>query len=92
MYNFYPLLAGFVALPPLQLKPLTSENISQGALDDVITRYVPTHIFVLVRWSFSHLSLKLFKSNIDFQAPIESVDRRNGSDNRNEITTEEAFK
>ena len=48
MYNFYPLLAGFVALPPLQLKPLSPENIDQGMLDEVITRYVPTHIFVLV--------------------------------------------
>ena len=49
-FNFYPLLSGFVALPPLQLR--TDENgeqqLDQSALDDLVARYVPTHIFVLV--------------------------------------------
>ena len=57
MYNLYPLLSGFVALPPIQLRPSTSIDPSDGefqspldadTLDELVARYVPTHIYVLV--------------------------------------------
>ncbi|KAK4015014.1 Trafficking protein particle complex subunit 11 [Daphnia magna] len=51
-YNLYPLLSGFVALPPLQLKTPTSTMdqvvaMDQSVLDELVSRYVPTHIYVL---------------------------------------------
>lgn len=48
MYNLYPLLSGFVALPPLQLKASNSDLLDQNILDELVSRYVPTHIYVLV--------------------------------------------
>lgn len=54
-YNLYPLLSGFVALPPLQLKTTTSAidqvaEMDQTVLDELVSRYVPTHIYVLVNF------------------------------------------
>ena len=49
MYNLYPLLSGFVALPPLQLKATSTDPLDQNVLDELVNRYVPTHIYVLVR-------------------------------------------
>lgn len=60
-YNLYPLLSGFVALPPLQLKTTTSAidqvaEMDQTVLDELVSRYVPTHIYVLVNSrKFNHV-------------------------------------
>lgn len=53
MYNLYPLLSGFVALPPIQLRPSSGtsagdQQLDATVLDDLVARYVPTHIYVLV--------------------------------------------
>lgn len=66
MYNLYPLLPGFVALPPLQLKPSATsiDPLEQNVLDELVNRYVPTHIYVLVSYQFT-LNVVHFRS-LDF--------------------------
>ena len=49
MFNLYPLLSGFVALPPVQLKQVgEAGQLDAHQLDELVSRYVPTHIYVLV--------------------------------------------
>lgn len=52
-YNLYPLLSGFVALPPLHLKCTGSKalenQLKEEILEDLVTRHLPSHIYVLVR-------------------------------------------
>lgn len=73
MYNLYPLLSGFVALPPLQLKATSTEPIDQIVLDELVSRYVPTHIYVLVWkisfWFVQLLTAILFRSLFFFLKP-----------------------
>ncbi len=52
IYNLYPLLSGYVALPPLRLtcgRAGDEPQLGQEALADLLSRHLPTHIYVLVR-------------------------------------------
>lgn len=66
MYNLYPLLAGFVALPPLQLKATVADQLDQSVLDELVSRYVPSHIFVLVNNNNVFILSTLFISNVPY--------------------------
>ena len=52
IYNLYPLLSGYVALPPLQLKcvgsKLMMDQLNQTVMGEILSHYLPTHIYVLV--------------------------------------------
>ena len=52
MYNLYPLLSGYVAMPPLQLKCVGSQSmmdqLNPAVMAEIVSRYLPTHIYVLV--------------------------------------------
>jgi len=51
MYNLYPLLSGYVAMPPLQLKCVGSQSmmdqLNPAVMAEIVSRYLPTHIYVL---------------------------------------------
>ena len=53
-YNLYPLLSGYVALPPLHLTcasgqtTASDEQLGADVMADLLARNLPTHIYVLV--------------------------------------------
>ena len=67
-YNLYPLLPGFVALPPIQLKATPSDDphgsipapVDQDELNELVSRYVPTHVYVLVTKIIFQLTRRKF--------------------------------
>lgn len=45
LYNFYPLMAGYQQLPSLHVNLMRFPNFT----DQLLRRFIPTHIFVKVR-------------------------------------------
>ena len=64
IYNLYPLLSGYVALPPLRLNCIGSKQmeteLNSDVIADLLTRHLPSHIYVLVR------SVPLLKKKYNF--------------------------